>query len=246
MKADPLRPPAAPRPRARLTARDVMTPRVFTVHPETPVKEVAAAMVGHHVSGLPVVTGDGEVVGIITETDLLHKERGPRPPARGVRTVWRSFTRTTNIARKAEGLTAAELMTSPAIGVEEATPLHEIAALMVRRQINRVPVMRAGDLVGIVSRADIVRAFTRADADIAAAVRATLLHDLWVDVTRIGIEVRDGVVALDGVVERRSERDLVTRWVEAVDGVVAVGSRLQYEYDDRSVHLGDRWPAPRA
>ena len=245
MNADPQLRPVPREARARLTARDVMTPHVFTVRLETTVKDIAALMLRHHVSGLPVVTEDGELIGIVTEADLLHKETGPRLPAGRFRHMWRSFSRATSVLKKAEGLTAAALMTAPVIIVEEATPLHEIAALMVRRRVNRVPVMRAGRLVGIVSRADIMQAFTRTDAEVAAAVRATLRHDLWVDVTRIGIDVRDGVVHLDGQVERRSERDLVTRWVSAVDGVVAVESRLEYEYDDRAVHLGDRWPAER-
>lgn len=245
MSAVPIVPPVPRDTRARLTAADVMTPDVVTVRPETTVKEIASLMVRRHISGLPVVTESGDVVGIVTEADLLHKERSPRPHLGRVQRALRPFGRITGARRKADGLTAAELMTAPAVVVEEATPLHEIAALMVRRAINRVPVMRAGRLAGIVSRADIMRALTRTDAEVAAAVRATLLHDLWVDITRIGIDVRDGIVLLDGQVERRSERDLVTRWVAAVDGVIAVESRLAYEYDDRAVHLRDRWLVPR-
>jgi len=230
--------------RARLVARDVMTSRVVTVRPETTVKVIAALMVAHHISGLPVVNGEGNVVGIVTEADLLQKEQGPRPRL-GLRHTIGSLTRRRTTMRKMAGLTAADLMSAPVITVEETTPLHQIAALMVDAQVNRVPVMRAGRLVGIVSRADIMRAFTRTDAEVAAAVRSTLLHDLWVDVTSVGIDVRDGIVILDGQVERRSECDLVTRWVASVDGVVAVESRLTFEYDDRGVHLGERWPAPR-
>ena len=244
MSAVPQLRPAPRETRARLTARDVMTPNVITVRPEATVKDVAAVMLRHHVSGLPVVTEDGGLVGIVTEADLLYKEEG-RPQAGRFHKTFRPFRRATFL-KKAEGLTASDLMTAPVISVEEITPLHEIAALMVRRRVNRVPVMKADRLVGIVSRADVMQVFTRTDAEVAAAVRATLLHDLWVDVTRLGIDVRDGVVYLDGQVERRSERDLVTRWVGAVDGVVAVESRLEYEYDDRAVHLGDRWPAERA
>jgi len=231
--------------RARLRASDVMTAPVVTVSPEATVKEIASLMLAHHVSGLPVVSSAGELVGIVTEADLLHKERGPhRPDGRLTRAV-RSLGRARDVRRKAGGLTAADLMSAPVVTVDEAAPLHEIAAVMVRRAINRVPVMRGGRLVGIVSRADIVRALTRTDAEVADAVRATLLHDLWLDVSRLDIDVQDGVVRLEGRVERRSERELAARWAAAVDGVVAVDSRLDYEYDDRDVHLGDRWPAPR-
>jgi CBS domain-containing protein len=230
--------------RARLTAADVMTAPVVTIPVDAPVKEIAALMLAHHVSGLPVVAA-GDVVGIVTETDLLHKERGPLQPDGKLKQAFRSFTRRGDARKKAGGLTAADLMSAPVVTVEETASLHEIAGLMVRRAINRVPVMRAGRLVGIVSRADIVRALTRADAEVADAVRSTLVHDLWLDVSRLGIEVRDGVVTLGGQVERWSERELAARWAAAVDGVVAVESRLQHEYDDRDVHLGDRWPAPR-
>jgi CBS domain-containing protein len=218
----------------RLTAGDVMTRRVITVRPQTPVKEIAALMLAHHVSGLPVVTVEGELVGIVTEADLLHKETagapGRRPRA---------------AARKAEGLTAQELMSSPVITVDEATPLRDVAALMVRKQINRVPVLRDGRLVGIVSRADVLRALTRPDEELAAAVREALLHDLWIDVSRLQVEVRDGVVRLGGIVDRRSERELAGRWAASLDGVVAVENALQFEYDDRAVALGASWPPAR-
>lgn len=255
MSAAPDPRPAAHGIRARLTAGDVMTSRVVTVRPETTVKEIAALMVAHHISGLPVVREGGDLVGIVTEADLLQKEQGPQPPLGRLRhaigsliqrrAVRRSLRATLGNMKKAEGLTAAELMSAPVITVEETTPLHEIASMMVDAQVNRVPVLRAGRVIGIVSRADIMRAFTRTDAEVAAAVRSTLLHDLWVDVTNVGIDVRGGIVMLDGQVERRSECALVTRWVAAVDGVVAVENRLTYEYDDRGVHLGERWPAPR-
>jgi len=229
----------------RLCARDVMTHRVITVRPETSVKDVAGLMLAHRVSGLPVVTLTGELVGIVTEADLLYKETPPDlgnvPLLRGLP----AFGRTAEISRKAEGLTAQDVMTAPVVTVEEDTPLREVAAIMVRRKINRVPVVRDGRVVGIVSRADILRALTRTDEELAHAVREALLHDLWVDVQRIAVTVRDGVVTLEGTVDRRSERELVGRWVAALDGVVAVENRLTFEYDDRDLALGASWPPSR-
>lgn len=226
----------------RLCARDVMTARVITVRPETSVKDIAALMLTHHVSGLPVVTIEGELVGIVTEADLLYKETGQEHPAGRFFKGFPPFGRTVDTSRKAEGLTAVDLMSSPVITVEEDTPLREVAGLMVRRKINRVPVMRGGRLAGIVSRADVLRAFTRPDAELARTVREALLRELWVDVSKIRVDVREGVVHLDGAVDRRSERDLVTRWVAGLDGVVGVESRLTFEYDDRAVALGAQWP----
>ncbi len=148
-------------------------------------------------------------------------------------------------ARQRIHLQAGDVMTSPVVTVDEDTPLHEVAALMVRRKINRLPVLRASRLAGIVSRADVMRALVRPDEEIAAAVRETLPRDLWVDASRVRIDVRQGVVYLDGEVERRSEQVLVERWVAAIDGVVGVESKLTSRFDDRKTPLGDLWPQPR-
>ncbi|MDQ7842308.1 MAG: CBS domain-containing protein [Armatimonadota bacterium] len=229
----------------RLCARDVMTRQVITVRPETPVKEVAGLMLTHRVSGLPVVTLTGELVGIVTEADLLYKETPPESEGGRPRRGLLPLGRAAEAVRKAEGVRAQDVMTAPVVTVGEATPLREVAALMVRRRINRVPVIRDGRLVGIVSRADVLRALTRDDEELARAVREALLHDLWLDVHRITVAVRDGVVTLEGTVERRSERELAGRWVAALDGVVAVENRLTFEYDDRDVTLAAPWPPAR-
>jgi len=229
----------------RLCARDVMTARVVTVRPETPVKDIAGLMLTHRISGLPVVTLAGELVGIVTEADLLYKETVGAQGNGGFLRGLPPFGRTAETARKAEGLTAQDLMTSPVVTVEEDTPLREVTSIMVRRKINRVPVVREARLVGIVSRADVLRAFTRSDEELARAVREALLHDLWVDVSMIQVSVRDGVVTVDGTVDRRSERELVGRWVATLDGVVAVENRLAFEYDDRDLVLAAPWPPLR-
>lgn len=233
------------RKRIHLQAGDVMTSPVITVRLETAVKDIAAMMVTHHISGLPVLTADGELAGIVTEADLLHKEAGVS--GQGVRYFGGlpAFGRAAAALRKAGGLVARDVMSSPVVTVDEDTPLHEVAAVMVRRKINRLPVMRANRLVGIVSRADVVRALVRPDEEIAAAVHDTLLRDLWVDASRVRIDVRQGVVYLDGEVERRSEQVLVERWVAAIDGVVGVESALTSRFDDRNTPLGDLWPQPR-
>lgn len=227
--------------RIYLRAKDVMTAPVLTVQPDTDVKDIAAMMVAHHVSGLPVLTEEGDLVGIVTEGDLLHKETGSSRQDPRFLAGLPPFGQAAVAARKAAGLVARDLMTSPVITVDEETPLHEVAALIVRRKINRVPVLRGGRVTGIVSRADVVRALVRSDVELASAVRGALLHDLWVDVQRLHIAVRQGVVYLDGQVERRSERDLVERWVLTIDGVIGLESRLTYEVDDRKVARDDVW-----
>ncbi len=227
-----------PSTQPRLLARDVMTSPVVTVRPDTPVKEIAQLLLTHHISGVPVVE-DSKVVGIVTEADLLHKER-PELPEGGILRLFRRG-QLAEAERKAEGLVARDVMTSPVVTVTEDTPLREVATLLARRQINRVPVMRGNELVGIVSRADVLRALVRTDAEVEQAVRRALLEELWIDPTDLRIEVREGVVTLEGEVERRSDKELAERWLETVDGVLRVESRLTFRYDDRQARL-DTWP----
>lgn len=229
---------AEPRRAMRLYARDIMTSPVVTATPDVTVKDLVALMVAHRISGIPIVTHAHELVGIVTEGDLLYKEILPRPaePAPIVqRLPIPGIVEAVERARKAEGLRAGEVMTAPVLTVTEATAVHEIATLMVRHKINRLPVLRAGRVVGIVSRADVLKAFRRSDAELVEAIRESLLHDLWLDVARLTIDVRDGIVYLDGTLDRRSETELVEKWVGMADGVVGVQSRLTYELDDRQL-----------
>jgi CBS domain-containing protein len=126
-------------------------------------------------------------------------------------------------------------MTTPVITVTETSSVHEIASVMVTHGINRVPVLRGGRVIGIVSRADVLKAFRRTDAELAEVIRESLLHDLWIDISKISVDVRAGVVFLDGVVERKSEKDLVERWAGTADGVVEVRNRLTYQVDDARI-----------
>jgi len=220
----------------RLYARDIMTSAVVTARPDTTVKDLVALMVTRRISGVPIVTQAHELVGIVTEGDLLYKEVLPKPaePAAIVqRLPIPGITEAAERARKAEGLRADEVMTTPVLTVTEAATVHEIATLMVKHKINRVPVLRAGRVVGIVSRADVLKAFRRSDAELIETIRGSLLHDLWLDTARIILDVREGIVYLHGQLDRRSETELVEKWVGMADGVVGVRSRLTYEVDDR-------------
>ncbi|MCL6500015.1 MAG: CBS domain-containing protein [Firmicutes bacterium] len=225
--------------RVRLLARDVMTTPVITVAPDTPVKEIAQLLLTHHISGVPVVSPEGKLVGVVTEADLLYKER-PEVEEAGLLRLFRRG-QLAEAERKAEGLVARDVMSSPVVTVTEETPLREVAALMARRQINRVPVVRGDQVVGIVSRADVLRALVRADDEIKEAVRRALLEELWIDPSGLRIEVQEGVVTLEGEVERRSDKELAERWVATIDGVVRVESRLTYRFDDRQARM-ETWP----
>lgn len=210
----------------RLRVRDVMTAPVVTVREDTPIKDVAQALLAHRISGVPVVSRDGELVGIVTEADLLYKEL---PEERG---GWWLRPDPERI-RKRQGLVARDLMTWPVITVQEDTPLREAARLMAKHGVNRLPVVRDERVVGIVSRADVIKALARDDRELERAVRESLLRELWVDPATVHVRVEEGVVHLEGTVDRRSDKELVERWVAGIDGVVSVRSELRYRFDDR-------------
>jgi CBS-domain-containing membrane protein len=220
------------RPPIRLMAKDVMTSPVITVRPDTPIKEVARLLLTHHISGVPVVDENDHLVGILTEADLLYKELPETPEEGGLLRLLRRG-QLAQAERKSEGLLARDLMTSPVITITENTPLREAAALMTRHRINRLPVVRNGHVVGILSRADVLKALTRPDHELQEAVRRAFLEELWIDPTRLRIHVQNGVVYLEGEVERRSDQELAERWIATIDGVVRVESRLTYRFDDR-------------
>ena len=229
--------------------RDVMTREVVTVDEQASFKEIAAAMADRRVSALPVLDASGRVAGIVSEADLLLKEEFPGAPGGG-----RLFqSRRQRIERaKAAGGTAAELLTTPAVTVGPDASVTEAARLLHRHGIKRLPVVDpAGPLLGVVSRADLLKVFLRADVDIAQEIRReVLLRAMWVDPGSVTVQVRDGVVTLTGQLDRRSLIPIAVSLVHGIDGVVDVVDRLTFELDDSPIMvpsdlLIDRAPGVR-
>jgi CBS domain-containing protein len=180
-----------------------------------------------------VLDEGGRVVGVVSEADLLLKEEFPEGPAGG-----RLFQGRHRMERaKAAGDTAVELMTAPAITIGPDATVAEAARMLQRHQIKRLPVVDpAGPLLGIVSRADLLKVFLRGDDEIAREVRQeVLLRALWVNPDTVVVEVRDGVVTLIGQLERRSLIPMAVSLVRGLDGVVDVVDRLTFEVDDRPI-----------
>jgi CBS domain-containing protein len=208
-----------------------MTQDVVTVGEETPFKELVEVMADTKISALPVVDADGRVVGVVSEADLMLKEEFPEGPPEGQLFEGR---RRRQARAKAAGTTAVEVMTSPAIIVGPDASIAQAARLLHRHRIKRLPVVDpAGPLLGIVSRADLLKVFVRADAEIAAEVRQQVLRrTVCIDPDTVAVEVRDGVVTLSGELERSSLTRVVVSLVRGLDGVVDVVDRLTYELDD--------------
>ncbi len=214
---------------------DVMTRQVVSVGPEAPLKEVARLMVEHMVSGIPVVEADGKVVGVVSEADFLVKERGTRAVRRRPLAWLLGESRATRAAlAKVTAVAARDAMTAPAITISADRPVREAADLMVERRVNRLPVVdAAGVLVGIVTRADIVRGFVRPDEELARVIRDEILvKALWIDPHEIEVKVSHGNVELRGTMDRRSTAEVLAHLAAQVDGVVSVASELTWRLDD--------------
>jgi len=191
---------------------DVMTTNVITVDPNTSVQVLATLLSERGISGVPVVEADGRLVGVVTEGDLLHRaetgteRRTERRRARWLDTIGSDQEAARDYV-KAHGRSVRELMTREVISVTDTTELADIATLLETKRIKRVPVLRDGRLVGIVSRANLVRALAMTRSEPAAEVdsddrtiREKLLAELkgqeWVHMWAADIIVRDRVVHL--------------------------------------------------
>jgi CBS domain-containing protein len=211
---------------SKMIVAQLMTRDVLTVTPETPLKEVAALLASRKITGLPVVA-DGRVVGVVSQADILFKEHGY--------VERRRFQLRRPGGTKAAAATAGEAMTSPAVTTTSRRHIDEVARLMTRVGVNRLPVVDSGKLVGIVSRADLVRAFTRSDEEIASEIYDDVLgRTFWLPSHELDVKVREGVVSLRGTLETRTLAGLLPRFVQAVPGVVRVDADVAWRVDDRA------------
>lgn len=217
-----------------MIVRDVMSRAVVSVRPDAPLREVARLLVEHRISGLPVVDDQGTLLGVVSEADFLLKEQGAeavrhRPLAR----LFGESRESRAQLAKLGALTAGEAMTSPALTIPSSRRIVEAAALMSARQVNRLPVVDDGRIVGIVTRADLIRAYVRSDDDLAGTIRQdVLLRTLWLDPGQFTVDVKDGVASVGGRVERRSTADMIGRAVRAVPGIVEADLHVTWAVDD--------------
>ncbi|GAA0947520.1 CBS domain-containing protein [Pseudonocardia zijingensis] len=215
------------------TVADVMTRRVLTARPAMPLKELARVLIEHRLSALPVLDPDDRVVGVVSERDLLSKQARPLPGRRH----WWQRRRVREEIRRAGGDTVGQVMTPSPVTVSPSARITEAARRMIEHGVKRLPVVDDdGKLVGVVSRADLVRVFVRSDDEIRdAVVQQVFRQVLWVDPTEVEVSVTDGIVTMTGTVEQRSTAEIAERLVHRLDGVVDVVSALEFRFDDGGV-----------
>jgi len=220
-----------------MLAQDAMSRTVITVAPETTLLAAATHMLDAHVSGLPVVDAAGKLVGILSEGDLLRRcETGTERHHAGWVELFLGPGRLATEYVHAHARTVRDIMTESPITVTEDTELGDVVALMERRHIKRLPVMRGTVLVGMVSRADLVRLLVRKisvtpqtavdDGAIRDAIRTELQDSKWANAHNVSVSVHNGVVRLDGVLFNEALRPALRVAAENVPGVTQVEDNM--------------------
>jgi CBS domain-containing protein len=208
---------------------DLMTRDVVRAGRDTGFKEIAKLLAEHDITAVPVVDDADQPVGVVSEADLLRREAQQSDPA-GLLPA--AHTPAADRAR-AEAVTAEGLMTSPAVVARPEWTVVEAARVMESNHVKRLPVVDdAGRLVGLISRADLVRVFLRQDSAIREEIQGDVLtRTLRLAPYAVTVHVVDGRVTLNGSVEQASLTPVVERLCRGVDGVVDVRSHLNHTID---------------
>jgi len=214
------------------TVSDVMTTRVHVATPSTTFKVLVRLIEENRVSAIPIVDPQGKPVGIVSESDLLLKERRSELEleAGSPLHLWRRRQE----RAKAKGVVAADLMTSPVVAVGEDSTIAQAARVMQESNVRRLVVVdERGNIAGVVSRSDLLQVFLRTDQDLRSELVQRLVPAvLPTNAGAVHVDVESNVITLTGEVDRRSDVDILGRLAREVDGVVSVVNRMTYRWDD--------------
>lgn len=223
-----------------MIAKDIMTSHVVSITPDSTVDQAIKVMLERHLSGLPVVDDKGRLVGILTEGDLLRRQE---IGTERHRPRWLEFF--TSLGKMAveyahaRGRKVDEVMTADVITATEESKLEDIVELMMRHGVKRIPIVYGGGPIGIVSRADVLRALQRklspkpevtdrTDDDILRDIRGAFEHSRCITPILIDLSVHNGKVVLRGAIQDERERGAIHVAVENVPGVKAVEDHLTW------------------
>jgi CBS domain-containing protein len=220
-----------------MKASDVMTRKVISVSPEAAILEAIQLMLKNHISGLPVIGQDGKLIGIVSEADFLRR---PETGTERTRSAWLdAFFGPSEPAKayvRSHGSKVREVMISNPITVDEDTPLDEVVHLMETRRVKRLPVVRRGEVVGIVSRANLMRALasihrasrvsSTADSTIRDHILSAIREHSWAAGATVDVTVYNGSVDVWGTISDIAQRDALKTLAEATPGVRGVVDHL--------------------
>jgi CBS domain-containing protein len=221
-----------------MNAADVMVSNVISVGPDARVSDVADTLLKNRISAVPVIDAAGKILGIVSEGDLLHRAESDTE----VRRSWWLNALSSNESMAADFVRShsqrvTDVMTKRVVTASPETPLHEIARLLEKNGIKRVPIVTDGKLVGIVSRANLLQALASLKQQVAtgktpddAAIREGIISELkrqsWARPSLVNVIVQDGAVELWGIVDTKSEKDAIRVMAETAPGVRAVNDNL--------------------
>jgi len=209
-----------------MKVKEVMTADVVTTTTDRLLKDAALELAARRISGMPVVDGAGRVIGVLSEADILAKE-GDEYERTGF-LQWFLDPTDPWVAARFDAVSVGDAMTSPARTISPNRPVAEAASVMLEERINRLPVVDVdGQLVGLISRGDLVRAFARSDEEILREIEEDVVRRvMWLETSDVRVTVTEGVVTLTGQVATDADADLLPRFARRVPGVVAVESTL--------------------
>lgn len=220
-----------------MKARDVMVSPVITINPNASVKEVTQILLQHHISALPVVDDTGRLIGIVSESDLMRRaDLGTEPRrSRWLSSLFFDEARLAAEYVKVHSRRVADVMTARVITAAPDTPLNEIASLLEKHSIKRVPIVENGSLVGIVSRANLIQALATDRKGLEIPVPDTKLRDRimshlraqpWAHTSLINVTVNDGIVDIWGLTLSKEEKEALRVAAESIPGVRAVNDNV--------------------
>jgi CBS domain-containing protein len=216
-----------------MNIEQIMTRDVITVTSDTSIREAAKLMADHGISGLPVIDGEGRLMGIISEGDLILRQR-----SRSKRPWWRSFftdgERLVREYRKFAGTTVGEVMTHPAISISPVFGIETAASILHARGIRRLPVVRNEKVVGIISRGDLIKVLaaqvpvsgTKSDAQLVEEMKARMAREAWASTMGFVVHARQGVIFLWGVVPTQAVKTALETMARAIEGCKGVENDL--------------------
>ena len=220
-----------------MKARDIMVRGIIAVHPDTLVRDIASLMVEKHISGVPVLSNNGKLIGMVSQSDLLH--RAEVGTERKHKWWFRVLMDSRALAReyvKAHGLKAHDVMTRYVVSVRDDAELRDVADILDKRRIKRVPVIQEDRVVGIITRGDLVRALSQVQiSKVAKTIVNAALHKKlydriqsqpWINDNCVNLTVSDGVVEVAGFVETTDQRVALRILIQETEGVNRVDDKI--------------------